>query len=145
MIWLIRFFLAMTIVGAPFVLESAFELYGLTLVYGPQMLFFSLAHTGGLLVPVLVASAIGGVLAVAAGVVMLAAATFGPRPASGTIRACVLITIALATHMALLATYDYWANGALARLVCLIALAGLVAVAFAGTRLCRLTMGWSGP
>jgi hypothetical protein len=88
MIWLIRFFLAMTIVGAPFVLESGYELYGLTLVYGPQMLFFSLAHTGGLLVPVLVASAICGVLAIAAGVVNLAAAAFGARPAPGTIRAC---------------------------------------------------------
>jgi len=142
---LYRLFLLLSLGALPFILESAFELYGLTLVYGPQMLFFSLAHTGGLLVLILFLSAVCAALALLSGLFLLAAYAGGSAEGAVSRRVVLIAVIALAVHITLLMTYNIWSGLGLSRLVCVAALLGLALSLFFGTRAYRLTNAWSGP
>ena len=44
--WAWRIYLVLVAASIPFLLESSLELYVLTLAFGPQMVFFSISHTG---------------------------------------------------------------------------------------------------
>jgi len=94
-----------------FFLETAFEMYFLTLTQGQQMLFFSLAHIAPWLLALLaVSGAAFACLAVfTLGVVILnlvGVLNAGKRYA----RMMLIILLVQVAHTALLLTYDRWAS-----------------------------------
>ena len=93
-----------------FFIETAFEMYLLTLVQGQQMLFFSLAHGNSLFLLIVVLSGLAFVCLAgfAFGVVVLHVAgrlNIGKR----YVRMMLLILLGQIAHTALLLTYDRWA------------------------------------
>lgn len=101
----------LAIASAPFLLESAFEMYVLTLVNGPQNLFFSIAHLWPIAMVII---AISGLSSLCLLTLMLAT-TLGPavRSVRGGERfplARVVVTTLLGVHLVLLATYGVWAR-----------------------------------
>jgi hypothetical protein len=103
---------ALLILAAPAFLESAFEMYGLTLVRGQQMLFFSIIHTASALVTTLLFLSwicfIGLVLH-SGGVAVLR--VFSAHRCKDNFGSIFTVVFAITlTHTILLTTYDYWAR-----------------------------------
>ena len=91
----------------PFFLDTAFEMYLLTLIHGPQMLFFSLAHIAPVffLVVWLSGVAFACLAAFALGVVVLN--LLGVLNAEkGYARMMLVVLLVQVAHAALLLTYD---------------------------------------
>ena len=141
--WQSRLFLILLLGSAPFALESAFEVYGLTFAFGPQMIFFSITHTGGMLVLFLLASGACLLLSIVSGLALLAARRLRKRTRALPSRDVALVTTALSVHVALVMTYDWWSALWLARLVIICALTYLTWVAAQVIRSYRTTDGWS--
>lgn len=141
--WQSRLFLALLLGSVPFVLESAFEVYGLTFAFGPQMIFFSITHTGGMLVPFLFASIACLLLSIVSGLALLTVRRFSKKTRILPSRDVALITTAFSVHVGLIMTYNWWSPLALARLVGICALAYMTWVAVQVIRSYRITNGWS--
>lgn len=141
--WKSRLFVAVLLMSSPFVLESAFEAYGLTLAFGPQMIFFSIVHTGGLLVLLLLASGACLLLASVCGFAVLAVRRL--RKTRGTVpsRVVALTTTALSMHAVVIVTYGWWSTLGVARLVSLAALVFLTWTVARVFQSYRLTKGWT--
>ena len=113
--WLARQTLRWTaFLALPGVLWIAFELYGLTL-FGPQMLFFSVAHTMPLvLIAIYLAVPLGGLW-----LVQSAAALLSHRYRKAVcldIYSAQVFMSALALEALLLLTYQFWSQQPLARI-----------------------------
>ena len=94
----------------PFFLDTAFEMYLLTLIHGQQMLFFSLAHIAPvfLIVVWLSGAAFAGLGVFALGVVVLN--LVGALDAGKSYSKLMLVILLVqVVHTALLITYDGWA------------------------------------
>ena len=141
--WQPRLFLVLLIASAPFVLESAFEVYGLTFAFGPQMIFFSIIHTGGMFVTFLFASGAFLLLSIVCGLALLVVRRFSKKTATLPSRVVALVTIAFCVHVGLIMTYNWWSPLSLGRLVGICALAYLTWVAVQVIRSYRMTDGWS--
>ena len=98
------------VASLPFFLDTAFEMYLLTLIHGQQMLFFSLVHIvpGFLLIVWLSGVAFVCLAVFALGVVVL--------NLSGVLNAekryarmMLIVLLAQVAHAGLLITYDGWA------------------------------------
>jgi hypothetical protein len=141
--WQSRLFVSFLLVSAPFVLESAFEAYGLTLALGPQMIFFSIIHTGGILVLFLLASGACMLLSIVSGLALLAVRRFSETTRTLPSRVIAIATMALSVHAGLIMTYDWWSPLWPARLMSIAALVYLTWAAAQVIRSYRLTNGWS--
>lgn len=143
--WQSRLFLVLLLASVPFMLESGFNAYGLTLAFGPQMIFFSIAHTGRMLVLFLLVSSACLLLSIVSGLALLAARRFSEKTGTLPSRVIALATTAFCVHAGLIMAYDWWSPLWLARLVSICALVYLTWVAVQVIRSCRLTNGWSTP
>jgi hypothetical protein len=96
----------------PFFVETAFEMYVLTLIGGPQMLFFSLAHIGGMfLISLLTLSALAFILFFVIGVSLVISKAAGKIQGHNREMARLNILLVLqVVHIALLFTYETWSN-----------------------------------
>ena len=98
------------VVSLPFFLDTAFEMYLLTLAHGPQMLFFSLAHIAPVFLIVVwlsgVAFACLGVFALGVVTLNLVGVLDAGRSYSKLMLVILLVQV---IHTALLITYDGWA------------------------------------
>jgi len=93
-----------------FFIETAFEMYLLTYMHGPQMLFFSLAHAAPILFLAVALSGVAFVaLAVFAFVVVLSNLLGKPAADGGYRRAMSVVLLVQVAHAALLWTYETWA------------------------------------
>jgi len=108
-------------------LWAAFEMYGLTLS-GPQMLFFSIAHTMPLLVLAVFLSVPMGIawLVQSAGALIFSA--YRER-LTVPVKSLAVFTLAISFHSAFLATYETWS--AIQEVRVPLCLLGLVVTAFA--------------
>ena len=95
----------------PFFLDTAFEMYLLTLTQGQQMLFFSLAHIAPILLLIVWLSGIAFacLMVFALGVVILNLAGVLKAEKSYA-RMMLIILLAQVAHTALFLTYDGWAS-----------------------------------
>jgi hypothetical protein len=94
----------------PFFLGTAFEMYVLTPAQGPQMLFYSLAHTFPPLLLVVWLSGIAFVCLAVFAVSVLVSKMVGVLHADRRyVTMMLLILLVQAAHAALLLTYDRWA------------------------------------
>jgi hypothetical protein len=95
----------------PFFLDTAFEMYLLTLAQGQQMLFFSLAHIAPVFLLVVglsgVAFACLAVFALGVVVLNLAGVLNAGKRYAGMMLIILLVQLA---HTALFLTYDHWAS-----------------------------------
>jgi hypothetical protein len=133
--WTSRVFLVLAVVAAPFLLESSLEIYVLTLLFGPQMMFFSVVHTASrLLLYGLMFSAACLALATIFGLVCLVARRLGALGPPFPIAIVALVTALFASHIALLASYDWWGARPFGRLICVVALIGIAAAVVAMKR-----------
>jgi hypothetical protein len=133
--WTLRIFLVLTALAAPFLLESSLEIYVLTLLFGPQMVFFSVVHTGSpFLLYGLMGSAACLALAAIFGLVCLAGRKLGALGPPFPITIVALLTALFTCHIALLASYDWWSARFFARLVCVATLVGFAAALVAVKR-----------
>jgi hypothetical protein len=98
------------VASLPFFLDTAFEMYLLTLTQGPQMLFFSLAHVAPILLVVVWLSGIAyaSLMVSALGVVVLSLVGVLNAEKSYA-RMMLIILLVQSAHTALLLTYDHWA------------------------------------
>jgi hypothetical protein len=107
-------FLAYTllVLAIPAFLESAYEMYGLTLVRGEQMLFFSITHTGGAFVlALLLFSWVCFTALIIYSGSITALRFFSVRSCKDTFGRIFTVVFAVTlSHMILLATYGYWAG-----------------------------------
>ena len=98
----------LVLLAAPFFFRTAFEMYFLTVMHGPQMLFFSLMHTAGpALLLVLACSGVSFLLlalysVIACGRLILRKTTGEHEKTFTWILGLQLL------HIALLCLYDYW-------------------------------------
>lgn len=94
-----------------FFLESAFEMYILTPLQGPQMLFFSVAHIAPLLLlPILFVSGLAFIcLMVFAAALQVGRFKSWLGVAQGYRRVMLIILCVQAIHIILLLAYDHWA------------------------------------
>ena len=94
-----------------FFLESAFEMYILTPLHGPQMLFFSLAHIAPLLLlPILFVSGLAFIcLMVFAAALQVGRFNSGLGEGQRVRNVMLIILCVQAVHIGLLLTYDHWA------------------------------------
>jgi len=103
---------ALLVLAVPAFLESAFEMYGLTLVRGPQMLFYSIVHSADpfLLTLLFVSWVCFALLTLYSGCIAILR-LFSARSCKGSFGRIftVVFTIAL-VHTFLLATYDHWSR-----------------------------------
>jgi len=96
--------------SALFFLESAFEMYFLTLLQGQQMLFFSLAHITPFALVVVILSGLAFVcLAVFALVIQLLRITRKLSCCPTFAKSMLVIFCVQLVHAVLLLTYDAWA------------------------------------
>ena len=92
-----------------FFLETAFEMYVLTMLRGPQMIGFSMAHIArGLLILVLLSGLfylfLGGFA-----LIIVVAKLFGKLTVEdGYARLMLIVLIIQIIHTSLLMTYDFW-------------------------------------
>ncbi len=103
---------ALLILAIPFFFESAFEMYGLTLIRGQQMLFFSITHTGSTLVltSLLLSWVCFAALTIYSGWVAVLR-FFSVRSYKDNFGRIFTIAFAVTlTHTILLMTYDHWAR-----------------------------------
>lgn len=120
--WLARQTLQWTaFLAVPGLLWIAFELYGLTL-FGPQMLFFSVAHTMPLvLIAIYLAVPLGGLWLLQSAAALLSH-RYRKAVCLDTYSAQVFMS-ALALEALLLLTYQFWSLQPLARIpLCIIGL-----------------------
>lgn len=92
-----------------FFLETAFEMYVLTIVRGPQMLGFWMVHTARVFLILVVLSGFSYMCLAAFALFVLASKWFGKVPIED--RHARLMSIVLSIqliHTSLLLTYDYW-------------------------------------
>jgi hypothetical protein len=133
--WTLRAFLVLTAASAPFLLESSLEIYVLTFLFGPQMVFFSIVHTGSpFLLYGLVFSAASLALATIFGLTCIVACRLGALGPPFPIAVVALFTALFASHIALLASYEWWSARPFGRLVSIVALIGIVTVLVAVKR-----------
>jgi hypothetical protein len=94
------------------VLESLYEMFVLTAMRGPQMLFFSLAHSAGTVLGVLfLLSFVAYILLFIYSAVLFALSLGGKLAAIRShVRLFTMVAAAQLIHMALLATYDSWSH-----------------------------------
>lgn len=101
----------LAVASAPFLLESALEMYVLTPLNGPQNLFLSVAHLWPM----------GMLLVGASGLATMVLLIVLIRPTiAGVVRSArreepwdvgrILVTVGLSAHLVLLATYAKWAQ-----------------------------------
>ena len=99
------------VASLPFFLDTAFEMYLLTLAHGQQMLFFSLAHIAPALLLIVWISGIAfaclGVFALGVVVLNLVGVLNAERRYA---RMMLIILLVQVVHTALLLTYDRWAS-----------------------------------
>ena len=93
-----------------FFIETAFEMYLLTLVHSQQMLFYSLAHSASIFLLLVVLSGLAfACLAVFAVGVIVLHLVGRPNIEKRYARMMLVILLVQLAHMALLLTYDRWA------------------------------------
>jgi mannose/fructose/N-acetylgalactosamine-specific phosphotransferase system component IIC len=93
-----------------FFIETAFEMYFLTLLHGQQMIFFSLAHLAPVALVIVFLSGIAFLcLAIFALVVQLIRINGKLNPAIGYARFMLIVLCVQVIHIVLLLTYDAWA------------------------------------
>jgi hypothetical protein len=133
--WTLRAFLVLTAASVPFLLESSVEIYVWTLLFGPQMVFFSIVHTASpFLLYGLILSAACLALATIFGLVCVVVRSFGTLGPPFPITIVALLTVLFASHIALLASYEWWSAWPFGRVVCVVALIGFVAALVAVKR-----------
>ena len=91
-------------------LESLYEMFVLTAMDGPQMLFFSLAHSASAVLGVLLLlSVLAYILLFAYSVVLFIVSLRGKLTAIRShVRLFAVVAAAQLIHITLLATYDFW-------------------------------------
>jgi hypothetical protein len=93
----------------PFLLESALELYGMTMYAGGHgKIFFVLMHQGGLVAAIWLFSMCCMVLAICLGLILIIWSRVKTPINLALSRKAFLITMAFVIHLAFLASYDYW-------------------------------------
>ena len=125
--WTLRAFLVLAAASAPFLLESSLEIYVLTLFFGPQMVFFSITHTGSpYLLYGLMFSAACLALTTLFGVVCVVARILGALGPPFPITIVAVLTALFVCHVTLLASYDRWSALSFGRVICIVAIIGFV-------------------
>jgi hypothetical protein len=133
--WTLRVFLVLSAAAVPFLFESSLEIYVLTLLLGPQMVFFSVVHTASsFLLYGLMLSGACLALATVFGLVCVVARRLGALGPPFPIVIVAVFTALFASHIALFASYDWWSARPFGRVVCIIALIGFVAALVAVKR-----------
>jgi len=103
---------ALLIFAVPAFLESAFEMYGLTLARGEQMLFFSITHTAGTVVATLLLLSwvsFAALTIYSGGIVVLR--LFSAHSCKDNFGRIFTVVFAITlTHTILLMTYGHWAR-----------------------------------
>ncbi len=115
-------FLAVVLLALPGYLWSSFEMYGLTLVFGSQMLFFSIVHTS----PILVLLVMMGVAFCSVWWILSLVALIveGYQSRIGAPRAHhIAFLVTIGSHLLMLMFYDEWASSLVRILVCLVGIA----------------------
>ena len=125
--WASRVFWVLTLGSAPFFLESSLEAYVLTLLSGPQMLFFRVSH--GVPAPILILfslSAVSYTLTALWGLLCIVLRRFGAIKGTISINLIKVPTIVFICHGVLLASYDWWSASGVGRVICASALVAFV-------------------
>ena len=98
-----------------FFLETAFEMYLLTPLQGPQMLFFSLAHIAPIALPILFMSGLAFIcLMVFASLLQISRLNSWFASAQSYRNSMLIILCVQVIHLSLLITYDHWSVAVLA-------------------------------
>lgn len=93
-----------------FFIETAFEMYLLTLIHGQQLLFFSLAHVAPGFLLIMALSGIAFVCLAIFALVVVVLNRLGKVDSGGNYpRTMLIILLIQVVHTTLLVTYDYWA------------------------------------
>jgi hypothetical protein len=93
-----------------FFLETSFEMYLLTLMNGPQMLFFSLAHIAPFFLLIVALSGVAFVCLAIFAFVVVMENLIGKLESPGNYPRFMLIVLCVQiVHTALLLTYERWA------------------------------------
>jgi hypothetical protein len=96
--------------SALFFIETAFEIYLLTLAHGQQMLFFSLAHIAPSVLLIVALSGIAFICLAVFALVVVILNLVGKLDSLGTYPRFMLIVLCVQiVHSVLLLTYDRWA------------------------------------
>ncbi len=93
-----------------FFFETAFEMYFLTPLQGPQMLFFSLAHIAPITLPILIMSGLAFIcLMVFASLLQVSRFNSWSGARSSYRKAMLIVLCVQIIHVSLLVTYEHWA------------------------------------
>ena len=97
--------------AAIFFIETAFEMYVLTAIRGPQMIGFGIAHGGiGFLLLVVISAVFYVCLAVFALIVIIRGILGKVPPEKNNLRLMWIVLSVQVIHTALLLTYDRWSR-----------------------------------